>query len=64
MNKNDVTVNSLTDVIADATDFFFFDRPEWGDEVVRNKDQSVVQPMKINEPLAWYHLSLWFPSKF
>jgi len=52
MHKNDITVNSLTDVIAYA-EFFFFDRPEWGDQVMRNKDKSVVHPMKINEPLAW-----------
>ena len=38
MNKNDITVNSLTDVIADAA-FFFFDLPERGDQVVRNKDK-------------------------
>jgi len=32
---------------------FYLDRPEWGDEVVRNKDQTVAHPMEINEPLAW-----------
>ena len=31
----------------------YIDRPEWGDEVLRNKDQSVKHAMEINEPFAW-----------
>ena len=45
MNKNE-TIN-LTDIE------LVIDRPEWGDEVLRNKDLSVVYPMEINKLLAW-----------
>ena len=44
-NKINDTVN-FTGVLID-------DRPEWGDQVLRHKDQSVVHPIKINEFLAW-----------
>lgn len=37
------------------TSSFYFNgyHPEWGDEVLRNKDRSVKHPMEINEPFAW-----------
>ena len=36
------------------SDSFFLDHhPEWGDEVLRKKDQSVQHPLEINEPFAW-----------
>ena len=31
----------------------FIDRPEWGDEVVRNQDQTVKHPLEINAFMAW-----------
>jgi len=31
----------------------YLDRPEWGEEIVRNQNRSVMQPLEINEPLAW-----------
>ena len=33
--------------------FFLDHHPEWGDEVLRKKDQSVQHPLEINEPFAW-----------
>jgi hypothetical protein len=31
----------------------FIDHPEWGDEVVRNQDQTVKHPLEINASMAW-----------
>ena len=44
MNSSNPTNSSL------AT---YLDRLEWGEEIVRNQDRSVMHPLEINEPLAW-----------
>ena len=36
------------------------DRPEWGDEVVRNQDQTVKHPLEINAFMAWILGALCF----